>query len=230
MSKKHLKRLNIPKTWDIKKKGIKYIKRPNPGAHTFNQGISLSVFLRDISHTAKTNKEVKNILNNHEVLIDGIRRKEVKFIVGFMDIITIPSTKQNLRITINNKGKLSFIDIDEKESKLKVCRIKTKTMSKKGIQLGLSDGRSIILKDKKECKVGDSALIELPSQNIKEIIKLEKGSLIFLVGGKHNGSTATIQNIKDKTMTCKNQDLKFETSKKYAYVIGKEKPVIKVQE
>ena len=40
----------------------------------------------------------------------------------------------------------------------------------------------------------------------------------------------TIEEIKDNVMKCKNKDISFETSKKYAFVIGKEKSLIKVEE
>ncbi len=229
MSKKHLKRLNTPNTWDIQKKGLKYIKRPLPGPHGFNEGVSLTVLLRDILKIAKTYKEVKNILHNHEVLIDGVKRKESKFIVGFMDSIKIPLTKENFRVVLNKKGKLCVIKIDEKESKLKICRIKGKKMHKGKLQINLSDGRNVLL-DKKECKVGDSVLIEVPKQEIKEVIKLDKGSFVFLIGGKHKGALANVDGIKDKVMKCKSKDGVFETSKRYAFVIGKEKPLIKVEE
>ncbi len=228
MTKKHLKRLNIPKTWAVKKKGIKYIKRPLPGPHSFDYGMALSVFLRDVLKIANTNKEAKYIMNNNEVLIDGIRRRDDKFVVGFMDTISIPSTKEYFRVVFNKKGKLDYIKIDEKESKLKICKIKGKRMYK-GLQINLSDGRNI-LTDKKDCKVGDSVLIEFPKQNIKDVIKLDRGSLVFLIGGKHTGKIANVVEIKDSVMKCSTKEGDFETLKKYAFAIGKEKPLIKVEE
>jgi small subunit ribosomal protein S4e len=229
MSKKHLKKINMPKTWDIKRKGTVYIKRPLPGPHGFDYGLALSVVLKDMLKIAKTTKEVKNILNNHDLLIDGVKRKEPKFIVGFLDVISIPKTKENFRIVFNKKGKLDFIKIDEKESKLKLCKINGKRMHKKGLQVNLSDGRNVFT-DKKDIKVGDSVLIEFPKQEIKNTLKLEKGALVILIGGKHIGTIATIEEIKDNVMKCKNKDNTFETSKKYAFVIGKEKSLIKVEE
>lgn len=228
MSKKHLKRLNMPNTWDVKKKGITYIKRPHPGPHGFNHGLALSVIMRDMLGIAKTNKEVKNILLNHDVLVDGAKRTEVKFPVGFMDSISIPKIKENYRVILNKKGKLAAIKIDEKEAGLKIVQIKGKTMSKKGLQINLSDSRNIIA-DKTECKVGDSLLIEVPKQTIKDVLKVDKGALVMLIGGKYAGTIATIKEIKTKTMMCKTKDGEFETAKKYAYVIGKDKALVKIE-
>lgn len=229
MSKKHLKRINAPKTWNIRKKENVFIKRPNPGAHGFKDGMPLSVFLRDILNIAKTNKEIKNILNKNDVLVDSVRRKDPKFIVGFMDSITIPLLKESFRVILNDKGKLDVIKIDDNESKLKICRLNGKTMYSNKIQLNLSDARNI-LSDKKDLAVGDSVLIDVPGQNIKDALKLDKGSLVILIGGKNIGCIATVEEIKDKIIRCKSGESVFETSKKYAFVVGKNKPVIKVEQ
>ena len=229
MSKKHLKRLNTPNTWDINKKIRTYIKRPLPGAHSFEERVALSIVVRDILGIAKTNKEVKNILQKNEILVDGKKRHEEKSIVGFMDSITFPMTKENFRITLNTRGKLDAIKIDEKEATQKISKINGKTMNKKGLHLNLSDGRNIFV-EKTDAKVGDSVLIEIEKQNIKKVMKLTKGALIMLIGGKHIGKITEIEEIKENVMKCKNKDLTFETLKKYAFVIGEKKAAIKVEE
>ena len=227
MAKRHLKRLDMPITWNITRKNLKYIKRPNPGPHSFKYGMALSVFLKKIG-VAKTEKEIKNIINKQEVLIDGVKRTESKFIVGFMDTISIPSINAYFRVIFTKKGKIDVIKIDEKEAKIKICKIKGKKMHKKGLQLNLSDGRNIFV-DKKECKVGDSVLIELP-KTIKEVIKLDRDSLAILIGGKNIGKIIVIQEIKGNVMKCKQEDVVFETLKEYAFVIGKDKALVKVEE
>ena len=69
MSKSHLKRLAVPKTWDIKKKGIKFVTRPNLGAHPRKLSVPINLVIRDLLSYAKSNKEVKYILS--ENLING---------------------------------------------------------------------------------------------------------------------------------------------------------------
>ena len=146
-----------------------------------------------------------------------------------MDSIAIPSVKAYFRVIFNKKGKIDTIKIDEKESKMKICKINGKIMHKKGLQLNLSDGRNV-LADKKECKVGDSVLIEIPKQGIKEIIKFDVGSLVILMGGKNIGKVVVVQEIKDKVMKCKDNDIIFETLKEYAFALGKDKSLVKIEE
>ncbi len=229
MVKKHLKRHATPKTWLVKRKGITFITRPNPGPHTFSRGITINLFLKMLGH-AKTSKEVKRVLQLKEVLVDGKRVKDVKRIVGLMDIVNIPSIGKAYRIVLGDDGKITAIEIDTKESLLKPCKITNKTMLKGGkMQLNLFDSKNIVV-DKGDYKVGDTVLIEFPKNSVKEHIKLEKGAYIMLTAGKHiadNGVIEDIQGTKVIYKSSKNQVL--TTMKKYAFAVGKDKPAVKIE-
>tara|TARA_Y100000310_G_C20680337_1_gene815555 strand:- start:2024 stop:2728 length:705 start_codon:yes stop_codon:yes gene_type:complete len=231
MVKRHLKRLTIPNSWKVQKKTNKFIARPLPGAHNFSLGMPIIVILRDLLKLANTRREVRYILNNQDILIDNIKRKDEHFIAGFMDTLSIPLTKKFFRILINKSGELSLKPAKESEINIKPCKIIGKTLLKnKKIQINLEDSRNIIV-DKGEYKTGDSLLIELPSQKIKEHIKLEKGAVIFLTGGHHVGETGKIVDIKDDRVVYKlKSGEQYESLKIYAFVVGKEKPSIELEE
>ena len=223
--KRHLKRLAIPKSWLVKKRGLTFILKPNPGPHPIKLGLPLNSVLRDMLGIAKNSKEVKKILHDNEVLIDGIRRKELKFPVGIMDVIEFKKSNEYFRVVLE-KGKIKLIAIDKKEAGIKPCRITGKSLVKGKVQLNLYDGKNI-LTEKDDYKVGDMVVIELPKQNIKEHIKLEKGALIYLIGGKHSGDVGKIENIISNKITYKGKSGEIiETLKKYVFVVGKDKPVI----
>lgn len=227
MPKKHLKRLNTPKTWRLSREN-KYITRPNPGSHSFQNGFSLVYLLRDKMKIVNNAREAKYLLNTSEVLIDGQRRKDLKFIVGLMDTISIPSLKKVYRLTYDLKGHLSPLEINENESKLKICKITGKTSNGKKIQLNLFDGKNILV-EKGEYKVGDSLLITLPENKIKETIKMENGIIVMIVGGKYAGTVTKIKNMQDGTLTFSTKGRDFQTAKKYAFALGKDKSSITVQ-
>lgn len=227
--KSHIKRLKAPKSWQIKRKGVKFIMRPDPGAYPLKLGLPLIVILRDTLCYAKTKREIKNILLHQEVYVDGVRRKRLKFLVGLMSVISIPKLKENFRVVLNKKGKLELIPVGAEEATTKLCKISRKNLVKKKTQLGLFDGRSI-LTEKGDFKVGDSVIIKLPEQNIKKHLKFEKGSLVYFISGKHIGEMATIEKIEGKNVFCKTKTgEKFETKKDYVLVIGKDKPEIVVE-
>ena len=228
IGEKHLSRLATPKSWKIKKKGIKWVTRPLPGPHSIRLGIPLNIILRDILNYAKTNKEVKNILNNQEIFVDGKRRKEPRFIVGLMDVLSIAKIKTSYRVLINKKGYLVLKQIDEKEEKIKPCKIVGKKSVEKKIQLNLYDGKNILV-DKDNYKVGDSVVIELPSQKILNHFKFEKNSSVYLTSGKYVGSVGILQDITNDKITFAVSGENHITLKKFAFVVGKEKPIISIE-
>ncbi|MBW2982329.1 30S ribosomal protein S4e [Candidatus Woesearchaeota archaeon] len=229
IGEKHLSRLAVPKTWQIKRKGIKWISRPLPGTHSIDRSMPLSLIFRHLLNYTRTNKEVKYILNNQEIFVDGIRRKNPRFAIGVMDVLTVPKLDQYFRVLLNRKGKLRLLPIQEKEANIKLCRIKNKTPINKKIQLNLGDGRNILV-EKDEYKTRDTLVIEIPSQKIKELLKLEKGNLVYLTGGKHVGEVGTIEDVKKNKLFYKRDKKLFETDIKFAFVIGKKAPLISLSE
>ena len=155
--------------------------------------------------------------------------KEPGHIVGFMDTIAMPKIEKYFRVVIDEKGVLSLLEIHKEDAQLKLCKVIGKRMIKKNqIQINLSDGRNIIADGK--YRVGDSLLIEIPSQKIKDCIKLEKNNLVILTHGKHIGEVEVLEEIKNEKIILKRADnSKFETLKKYAFVVGKERPAIKIK-
>jgi small subunit ribosomal protein S4e len=226
---KHLARLAAPKTWQLKRKGVKWIKRPLPGAHAMDRSISLNLVFRHLLNYARTNKEVKRILNNQEIFVDGIRRKNPKSAIGIMDVLSIPKIGQYFRVLLTTKGKIKLLPISENEANIKLCRIKNKTPVKKKIQLNLGDGRNIIA-EKDEFKTRDTVVIEVPSQKIKESLKLEKGNLVYLTKGKHVGEIGVVEEIKKGKLIYKRDKKTFETDINFAFVVGKKSPIILLSE
>jgi len=229
IGEKHLSRLAAPKTWQLKRKGVKWVKRPLPGAHAMDRSISLNLVLRHLLNYARTNKEAKSVLNNQEIFVDGIRRKDPKFAIGIMDILSIPKIEKYFRVLLTTKGKIKLLPISENEANIKLCRIKNKTPVKKKIQLNLGDGRNVLV-EKDEFKTRDTLVIEVPSQKIKESLKLEKGNLIYLIKGKHVGETGVVEEINKGKLIYKRDKKTFETDINFAFVVGKKGPVISLSE
>ncbi len=228
MVRNHLKRLVVPKTWRIDKKSTVFVTKPKAGAHSFELGMPLNILFKDILRYCKTTKEVKSILQDKEVLIDGKRRYNPKLIVGFMDVLSIPSLNEYYRVIFDKKGKLTVLKIKKNEAEQKISKIiGKKNLSKNKIQLNLNDGRNIILKESKH-KVGDSLLLSVPKQEIKEHLKLDKNVLVTFLGGKYIGIMGIVEEIKHDVIIVKIDDKKIQTAKRYTFVIGEKKPAIEI--
>ncbi|HIH04671.1 TPA: 30S ribosomal protein S4e [Candidatus Woesearchaeota archaeon] len=228
MAKRHLKRMAVPRTWPVERKSSTFIYRPSPGAHSFDEGMSLGTFLKEVFRYARTNREARRILHQKTVLVDGKRRKDEHLIVGLFDIIEFPEADTRFRITINTNGKIDAVAVDKKEAALKPCRITGKSMVKGKVQLNLSDGRNILV-DKDGYRTGDTLLIGLPSQDIRKHLRLDKKAAIFLTGGKHLGHIGTVEGISGDRLMYRTEDGAIqETKKEYAFVIGEGKPALTI--
>jgi small subunit ribosomal protein S4e len=230
MVNNHLKRLAVPKTWDIKKKGRVFVARPHPGGHKAEYSVPLIVLFRDMMKRAKTVSEMKYILHNKEVLRNGVKLTDHKAPIGLLDVISIPELKEHNRVVFSTRGKLKSIQIDDKEAKLLPSMIINKTSLKGGkTQINFSNGYNIIV-EKDSYKTGDVLVIDLSAKKVAKHLKLAKGAQIYLIGGKHIGVTGTLEDIKGNKILFKHGKEVFETDRDYAFVVGKEKPVIKLDD
>ncbi|MBD3204605.1 30S ribosomal protein S4e [Candidatus Woesearchaeota archaeon] len=228
MGKKHMKTQTAPVTWKIKRKSSKFVVRPNPGK-SFRLSMPLSLIFKNLLKYCKTTKEVKSILQDKKVIVDGSRRKDYKYPVGLMDVISLPVSDKHFRLFLDKNGNITVIEIKKKEAKLKPCKITNKSVLKQAkIQLNFSDGRNLILK-KDDYNVGDTLLIELPGQKIKDHFKLKKGNYTYLTGGKNAGSHGIINKIEDDILVVESPvKKKIRTDKKYSFILGKKKSSIEL--
>lgn len=229
MPKRHMKRLTAPKTWPIERKGTTFVTRPNPG-NAFRLSLPITIIFKDVLKYCKTSKEVKRILQDKEVLCDGKRRKDSRYPVGLMEVMSIPAIGEAHRVLLSTKGKLVLIPIDKKEIDTKLCKVINKTVLKGGaIQLNLSDGRNLTVK-KNEYAVNDVVVLDTKSNKVAKHLKLGEKAHVLLVGGKHMGANGKITKITDKLVEVEAQGMKITTDKKFAFVVGEDKPIIKMSD
>ena len=228
MGKNHLKRLNAPRTWPISRKGIKWITKQNPGTHKQEESMPLNIIIRDLLKYAKISKEVKKVLHNKDILVDKKIRQDIKFPVGILDIIEIPKTKEHFLFLLNKKRKFFLHKINEKQPEVKYLKIINKTIiNKNRLQINFYNGNNLIIKTK-DYKVGDTLLMNLKDKKILKHLKLEKGAIIYLTGGKYVGSIGTLETVSSSNNLKKDMieliinDKKVKTSRNYGFVIDKD--------
>jgi small subunit ribosomal protein S4e len=226
----HLKRLAVPRSWNVERKTTAFVMRPLPGGLPREFVMPLQIVMRDILGLAKTGREVKYILSTKEVLVNGVRRKEQKFPLMLMDILEIPAEELSFRMVLDRKGKLAFVPTKKTEAHQKLLRLQGKTSLGKGrIQLNFMDGTNIIV-EKDAHKTNDVIVYDVHKKKIVESLPFEKKAHVLLIGGKRMGDVGVIHDISGKTVAVKSQSGEtFETLSRYAFVIGKEKPHITLE-
>jgi len=207
-----------------------FITTMAPGAHPKEKSLPLMYVLRDLLKYAGTAREVRKILADGLVLVDGRVRKDPRYGVGLMDVVAIPRIKKQF-IVLPQRNKLVLKEIKKKESGVKLCRIVDKTMLEGNrIQLNLHDGSNVLIdyKDKDDYETRDTVVLELPERKIKDSIKFRKGNMALVMDGRHAGNTGRIEEIllgsKERKSLTRVGELQTLTS--YILVVGGEEPLI----
>ena len=242
---KSLKSMHAPGFWPIHVKEFKWVTKPSPGPHPIEKSLPLSIILRNILNYGKSARETKMILSEEKVQIDGKIRRDKKFPVGAMDIIEISDAKKAYRVLpFPGKG-LTLVDIPDSEKTLKLCRIEDKTLVKGGnVQLNLHDGRNVLVKIKDpkkpkedEYKTLDTLQIKIPEQEILKHFPFKEGSYALIMSGRNIGNSGKIIKIEKSTFAKPSivtmeddKGNKFQTIADYVFIIGDEKPLIKLSE
>ncbi|GMM28490.1 ribosomal 40S subunit protein S4B [Martiniozyma asiatica (nom. inval.)] len=185
--KHHLKRLAAPKHWMLDKLSGVYAPRPSAGPHKLRESLPLIVFLRNRLKYALNGREVKAILMERHVKVDGKVRTDTTFPAGFMDVISLEATGENFRLIYDVKGKFAIHRITDEEAAYKLCKVKKVQLGKRGIPyLVTHDGRTIRYPDP-VIKAGDSVKVELETGKISDVLSFETGRLVMVTGGRNLG-------------------------------------------
>ncbi len=191
--KRHTKRLAAPKVLPLPRKGTMWIKSNMPGPHGQVDSIPLLLLLRDVLKVCINAREAKKLLRNGQVSVDGRVVRDIGLPVGLMDLVSLKG-HANFIIVINKGGKISAVKTDQAGHKL--CKITSKRVISGGkIQLTMHDGRNIIVPNGKLYSSGDTLKISLPKAEIKEHLKLEKGSRCYVFRGRHSGAIGALLDI-----------------------------------
>ena len=239
--KKHLKRLPAPKHWPIKRKHGKFTTRPIPGPHAKEECLTLAILLREVLGRAENMREVKAIVSSGDVFVDGRPKRNPRYPVGIMDVVEIKSSGDKYRLLPKIRGGLRLVEIDDAETQFKLSRIEKKMMVPGGkVQLSLHDGRNILLPDgakASDYSTLDTLVISVPEQKLMETIPLDKGAYAIVTQGRNVGMEGKIVESEKRigthasTVTVEDPNgNRFQTALEYVFVIGKNKPKVKIGE
>lgn len=231
---RQLKRLTAPGYYPVAKRERVWVVKPRPGPHPISEGIPLLLIVRDVLGLATTAREAEKIISMKKIHVDGKPRYDYKFQVGLMDVVSIPEMGSHYRVVPDPRRFLKLLEIPPGESKLKVVKVVGKRTVRGGrIQLTSHDGRNFLPDGGigTNARPGDSLLIELPSQGIREVLKLQEGSLVLVTRGRMAGHLGTIKHLGDivEISDIDNPELTYRGVPKNVTVVGREVPRIKVR-
>jgi len=183
----HQKRQAVTKKIPIPRKGTKYVALSRVD---IQNSVPVVVAIRDMLKLARTAKEVKKMIKQKLLKING---KEVKDYRDSIRLFNVLEAGKTYTLTITETGRFSF---EESKEKNRVGKVVDKTLLKgKKIQLNLHDGSNVISKDK--IKTHDSVYLD-SSNKITKHASLEKGKPCFIISGKYIGRKGKIESVDEK--------------------------------
>jgi small subunit ribosomal protein S4e len=189
---RHLKRMYAPKHWMLDKLRGRWAPKPAAGPHKLRECMPLIVMLRERLKYALTYREVKMIVMQRLIKVDGKVRSDMFFPAGFMDVVQIEKTKENFRLLYNTKGRFTLHKIVKEEASYKLCRVKKVMRGPKGIPYCVThDGRTIRYPDP-DVKTNDTVRLDTESGKILDYVKFEPGNVVMISGGNNMGRVGVI--------------------------------------
>lgn len=187
---------------------------------------------------ALTSREANIIVQDKEagIKIDNKIRRDPRFPIGIMDILTIVKTNENYRLLYDVKGRFTLLKIKDTEARYKLMKIKARAVGPNKVPYIVThDGRTIRFPNP-DISEGDTIKYDLEKNQISEWFKNEPGHLAYITGGNNVGRVAQIIHIERHLNSFDIVHLKdgngksFATRKSNAFIIGNKKPLISLPE
>ncbi|MGI0100112.1 MAG: S4 domain-containing protein [Candidatus Micrarchaeaceae archaeon] len=186
----HMKRLDAPKYFHIHRKENKYVVKQNPGRHTLDKSVALSLAIGKLG-MASTRFESDKIIRSGLVKVNGKMVKEPKFPVGLNDMLAVGD--EGHMIGIDERGHIKI----EKGSNSQIFRVIGKYKAKKGsMMLRLHDGS--IVNGADDVNLYDSVV--LSGRKVERTLKMGPGSKCEVIDGVHVGTHGVVKEINSGNM------------------------------
>lgn len=170
------------------------------------------------------------------IKIDNKIRKDIKFPIGMMDVLTVVKTNEHYRLLFDVKGRFILTKIKDTEAKVKLLKVKSKAVGPNKVPYIVThDGRTIRFAHP-DINVGDTLKFDLEKNTIIEWFKNEPGHLAFITGGNNVGRVATILHVERHLGSFDIVHLRdangktFATRKGNVFIIGNKKSIITLPE
>lgn len=237
---KKLKRQMAPLFWGITRKDKRFVVTVRPGPHPKRASVPIAVLVRDTLRLAGTLREAKEPIYSGRVSVDGVKRRSLHHGVGLMDVVELEGAGA-YRMLPGGGSLLRPVRMDgDGERDRKLCAVTSKTTIRGGrTQIGLHDGRSIVLGDgAAPVSIGDSCLITVPDQKILEVVRLEAGALAMVTRGTNAGRIGKVAEMRDGTFVLERmatlsirdggEERQIEIPTSIIMAVGGERPVIRI--
>jgi small subunit ribosomal protein S4e len=187
---------------------------------------------------ALNGREANIIIQDKEagIKIDNRVRRDVKFPVGIMDVITLAKTNESFRLLYDIKGRFTLTKLKEGEAKFKLLKVKRRVVGpNKEPYVVTHDSRTIRFPNP-EISEGDTVKYDLEKNQIVEFYQNEPGHLAYITAGNNVGRVGSILHVErhlgsyDIVHLRDNNGKSFATRASNLFIIGNKKSSITLPE
>lgn len=168
--------------------------------------------------------------------IDNKVRRDSKFPVGVMDVLSVVKTNEHYRMLYDVKGRFTLVSIKENESKYKLLKVKRKAVGPNKIPYIVThDSRTIRFPHPEICE-SDTVKYDLEKGQIVSWIKNESGKLCYITGGNNIGRVGQLMHVEKHLGSFDIAHIRDANGKTFAtrtgnvFIIGDKKPTITLPE
>lgn len=229
------KRITSPGSWHIPRKEKKYVLSVSAGPHD-GSSLPIGIWIRDHLKFAENMKEVRKILHDRAVILNGHIVTDEHIGIDVFDIISIPKIAKNYLILVDEKGHITQHEISDEAAKQQLVKIADKTTLKGGkTQINLTNGANFISEDLYKAK--DTLIVSIDEKDrfaVLEHFPYAVGSTVVIIGGQHTMKSGRISKIyvqqsslPNRLIIQGNDGTEIETIEDYIYVTGKDESYLK---
>ena len=194
----------------------------------FRKRLGLALTAREVTLTAM-DKEAG-------FSIDRKVRRDIKFPVGVMDVLTVEKTREHYRMLYDVKGRFTLVSIKEDESKFKLLKVKRKAVGPNKIPYIVTHDSRTIRFPHPEINEGDTIKYDLQNSKIITWIKNEPGKLCYITGGNNIGRVGQLMHVEKHAGSFNIAHIRDAQGKTFAtrvgnvFIIGDKKSTITLPE
>jgi small subunit ribosomal protein S4e len=192
----HQTRAQVSKKIPIERKGTKYVAK---SLMDVQNSVPLVIAIRDMLKLARTAKEVRQMIKDKLLKINGREAKDYRDSIRLFGILEAGKT---YILTLTPQGKFFLKETKSKERPCKV--IDKKIVKKNKVQLNFHDGSNLLSEDKK-IQTQDTLYLDSTGK-IKKHLTFSKGEECMITRGKLLGTKGKVESFKNGKVTLKLKD------------------------
>lgn len=129
------------------------------------------------------------------IKVDGRIRRDPRFPLGHMDVVTIEKTNEHFRILMDVKGRFMPHKIEAKEASFKLCKVIKKVIGQNKIPFIVTHDARTLRFPHPDISINDTVKINLENGEISSVVKFTNGATVMLTGGNNLGRIGILQSV-----------------------------------